>query len=135
MSPFYVVVDPNARAMLALIEAVEAAFGVPTPKSQLQEVAARLDAATIAAVSGNEQFATMVRSLEEQFDWIRRTTSAGVPIGEPALGTPDTKQLVADLEHFLREQRPHRDYRKGGGDSNVAPDQPRDPENAKGDQP
>jgi hypothetical protein len=105
LTPFYAVANPHPHAMLALAGMLDDALGASTPVSDLLEQAQRLDRDVAEAIEQSEQLQTVVRSLEEQYDWMSGTKAALPPGPEVPLALPSSDEVISDVERFLEEQR------------------------------
>jgi hypothetical protein len=108
LTPFYEPAEPNANAMLVLTRAIDSALGTSTLVSRLEDAAHELDLETAQAVASAPALQAAVRSLEQQFDWIRGTVAGGKMPAPPATSAlPTGSEVLAQVESLLRgEQRP-----------------------------
>jgi proteasome assembly chaperone (PAC2) family protein len=91
--PHYVPASPNPMATLSLLRRFELVTGVHTDHKEFNEPAAEWRQRVDAAVAEDEEISAYVRQLEGQVDE-----------NEDFLPTGD--ELAAELEAFLRDQRP-----------------------------
>lgn len=99
--PHYISGIENPRAALALVQRVLALLNAEMDLSDLQEAAAQFDRNLSEIVSQNAKIGAYVKKLE-----------AGEPAAEEesapptASDLPPAHELVAEIERFLRQQRP-----------------------------
>ena len=106
MTPFYVTAEPNPHAVIALIEAVDRAYGAATSLDLLQDALAKVDAGAEEAAAQSAELRAAIASLEQQYDWARGNRTAPKPGADStAAELPSGSEAVAQLEQFLREQR------------------------------
>jgi proteasome assembly chaperone (PAC2) family protein len=91
--PHYVPSAPNPKAVRALLRRFEAVTGIETGHAELDRAASQWQEQVEAAVLADPEAAAYVRQLEAQVD----RTEELLPSGD---------DLAAELEAFLREQRP-----------------------------
>jgi hypothetical protein len=93
--PHYVASPPNPKATQALLERLNEVLGIPIGLGDLSEAALAWEARVNELVSSDADIAAYVRQLEERDD---------DQLDEDDLPSGDT--LAAELERFLRDQRP-----------------------------
>jgi proteasome assembly chaperone (PAC2) family protein len=93
--PHYVASPPNPKATQALLERLSDVLGIPIGLGDLAEAAVAWEARVNELVSSDPDIAAYVRQLEERDD---------DQLDEHNLPSGDT--LAAELERFLRDQRP-----------------------------
>jgi predicted ATP-grasp superfamily ATP-dependent carboligase len=108
LSPFYVQSEPNPSAVIALVRAIDRAYGSTTNLDALLTKQAEVTAATETAAAQAAELRSAITSLEEQYD--REHGIEPTPAVEPPVELPSGTEAVAELEEFLRQLR-------GGGDS------------------
>ena len=91
--PHYVPASPNPMATMSLLRRFELVTGVETEHREFEEPAADWRQRVDAAVEDDPEIAAYVRQLESQVD----DSDDFLPTGE---------ELAAELEAFLRDQRP-----------------------------
>jgi hypothetical protein len=102
--PHYLADSEYPAAAERLLAAVSRATGLLLPTEDLSEAAAAVQAAIDRQVEGNDEVASVVRGLEQQYDaFVRGTTGENLPIGESG-PLPTAEELGAELERFLAEQ-------------------------------
>ena len=108
LSPFYVQSEPNPSAVLAIVRAVDHAYGSQTKVDALIEKQAEVDKATEVAAEQAAELRAAITSLEQQYDQERGIAPSATEV--PPAELPSGSEVVADLEEFFRQLR-------GGGDS------------------
>jgi proteasome assembly chaperone (PAC2) family protein len=93
--PHYVASPPNPKATRALLERLSAVLEIPIGLGDLAEAAVAWEARVNELVGSDADIAAYVRQLEERDD---------DQIDEESLPSGDT--LAAELEKYLRDQRP-----------------------------
>ena len=93
--PHYVASPPNPKATRALLERLSDVLNIPIGLGDLAEAAVAWEARVNELVSSDADIAAYVRQLEERDD---------DQIDEESLPSGDT--LAAELERYLRDQRP-----------------------------
>jgi hypothetical protein len=88
--------------VLALVRAIDDAFGTSTPVARIEEAAAELNATTDQAVASAPALAATVTNLEQEYDWIRGAPTPKSEEPTQSLDLPSGPELVAELERFLR---------------------------------
>jgi proteasome assembly chaperone (PAC2) family protein len=98
--PHYISAVENPRATLALLERVTRLLDGPLDLSELEEAATQFDAQLAEVLAQNRKVANYVKKLEAK----------DVEADEPPLDVvgdlPSAKDLVAEVERFLRQQPP-----------------------------
>jgi predicted ATP-grasp superfamily ATP-dependent carboligase len=105
MTPFYVNAEPNPKAVIALVEAIDRAYGTDTPSAILREKAADVDRAAEDAADQSAELRQAIGSLEQQYDFARGNTAVKPGADPTAAELPTGSEAVAQLEEFLRELR------------------------------
>lgn len=106
--PHYLVQFEFPRAAATLIAGVAAATGLVLPTAALEPAARRADADVAAQLEGNEEFATIVSALEQQYDQMLAVGASA----EGALGAITEAEVLsgdeiaAQLEEFLSSLGP-----------------------------
>jgi hypothetical protein len=95
--PHYLGNAKHPQSSIALLSHLEHVLGVPTGHAGLAEEAMRWRSLHDEAVAEDQQASAYVRMLEREYD---RMAEASLPSGD---------DLAAELERFLREQRPDED--------------------------
>ncbi len=101
--PHYLVQFEFPRAASTLIAGVAAATGLVLPTAALEPAARRADAEVASQMEGNDEFATVVAALEQQYDQMSAVESS--PRG--ALGSiteaevMSGEEIAAQFEEFL----------------------------------
>ena len=99
--PHYVTSSPNPKGALALLEQLNSSLGLDLSLHDLEVFAARFDAQVGSEIAKNPEMADYARRIEEQEDANATDADADAPPAE----LPDAKDMVDELERFLREQR------------------------------
>ena len=103
--PYYVRAGPQPQAMLALVQKLLQAFGIPTQIAPLQDqvaVFAEQVSRAIDQLDDGGQVRDHVRDLEEQYDALDPSTFSAAGPREP--GFPNSDEIVGQIEEFLRRQ-------------------------------
>ena len=100
--PHYISGIENPRATLALVQRVLTLLHGSVDLSDLEEAVRQFDHNLGEIVSQNEKIAAYVKKLESRD--IEAEESPGSPAPESDL--PPASELVAEIEQFLRQQRP-----------------------------
>ena len=95
--PHYISAMENPRATLALVQRVNRLLDGPLDYRELEEGATQFDAQLAEVLQQNRKVANYVRRLEA------KDQEAEPP---PAGDLPSAKDLVAEIERFLRQQPP-----------------------------
>jgi proteasome assembly chaperone (PAC2) family protein len=99
--PHYISGIENPRATLALVQRVLTLLHGTADLSDLEEAVRQFDHNLGEIVSQNEKIAAYVKKLES------RDAEADQPSAPPAQSDlPPASELLAEIEHFLRQQRP-----------------------------
>ena len=98
--PHYISAMENPRATLALVQRVNRLFDGPLDYRELEEAATQFDSQLTEVLQQNRKVASYVRRLET------KDQEAEEPEPPPAGDLPDAKDLVAEIERFLRQQPP-----------------------------
>jgi proteasome assembly chaperone (PAC2) family protein len=98
--PHYVAGVENPKATLALLHRVNRLFDGPLDLGELEEAAKQFDAQLAQVLAQNRKVASYVRKLEV------KDAETEVPQPEPPGELPPSQDLVAEIERFLRQQRP-----------------------------
>jgi hypothetical protein len=106
MTPFYVQASWDPGAALALVQVVDRCVRSATSVAALLEQSQLADAQIAGAVAALPQLEKTVRWLEQQFDWIS-AAAGGTHHGAASFAAPplDPDEVLADVQHLLREQR------------------------------
>lgn len=101
--PHYLVQFDFPRAAETLLAAVGKASGLALPASGLEPAALRADAEVAQQLAGNDEFATVVSALEQQYDQMSAIASASAGLlpdmaDEPM---PTGDEIAAQVEQFL----------------------------------
>lgn len=101
--PHYLVQFDFPRSAVTLVQGVTAATGLVLPVGELEEAARRADAEVSAQLEGNEEFATVVAALEQQYDQLTAiATGASGGLGDLAgERMPTGDEIAAQVEQFL----------------------------------
>ena len=91
--PHYVSQTPSPKATLALVERAAAMIGASVQATDLELASAAYERQVSEVVAGDEDVAAYVRRLE-------------LAHGESDITPPSGDELAAEVERFLREQRP-----------------------------
>ncbi len=101
--PHYLVQFEFPRAASTLIAGVSAATGLVLPTAALEPSARQADAEVAAQMQGNEEFATVVAALEQQYDQMM-AIEAGPSDGLGTITEAEIlsgEEIAAQLEEFL----------------------------------
>jgi hypothetical protein len=101
--PHYLVQFEFPRAAATLLAGVAAATGLVLPTADLEPAALRADAEVAQQLAGNDEFATVVAALEQQYDQMAEL-GAGVSGGLADLADTDVPtgdEIAAQVEQFL----------------------------------
>ncbi len=98
--PHYITTAQNPPATLALLQRLEQPLGLSFDLTELQKAGERFVRDVNAAIAANPEIQSYVRQLEAAADQAASTE-------EPSL--PPAKELLLDIEEFLRRQRGERD--------------------------
>ena len=101
--PHYLVQFEFPRAASTLIEAISRATGLHIPVADLEAAAKVADAEVSEQLVGNEEFATVVAALEQQYDQMTAISTGAAGgladmAGEPM---PTGEEIAAQVEQFL----------------------------------
>jgi hypothetical protein len=101
--PHYLVQFEFPRAASTLIEAISRATGLHIPIASLEPAARQADAEVTQQLAGNEEFATVVAALEQQYDQMTAIATGAAGgladmAGEPM---PTGDEIAAQVEQFL----------------------------------
>ena len=101
--PHYLVQFEFPRAAATLVEALTRATGLVLPVAALEPAAKRADAEVAQQLEGNDEFATVVAALEQQYDQMAALTSGSSGgLGDLADGRmPTGDEIAAQVEQFL----------------------------------
>jgi hypothetical protein len=100
--PHYISAMGYPAASVALLEGLHAVSGVHAPMADLERDAAQQRRRIDQLISGNDDHEAMVRQLEGLYD--NALAQAPSSSGDLPVEPPDTDQLMAELERFLRDQ-------------------------------
>jgi proteasome assembly chaperone (PAC2) family protein len=98
--PHYISGIENPRAALALVRRVLALLGAQSDLSELEEAARQFDQNLRQVVEQNPKIAGYIAKLESKA--VEEEPASGGDPGE----LPPASELVAEIEQFLRQQRP-----------------------------
>jgi proteasome assembly chaperone (PAC2) family protein len=98
--PHYISGAENPRAALALLRRVAELLHATVDLSELEEAARQFEQSVAEAVARNAEIAAYVKRLEA------RSADEDEPPLSPREELPPTSDLVAEIEQFLRQQRP-----------------------------
>lgn len=101
--PHYLVQFEYPRAAATLLEGLSAATGLVLPAGGLEPAARRADAEVAQQLEGNDEFATVVAALEQQYDQMSAlgAGAAGGLADLAAGGVPSGDEIAAQVEQFL----------------------------------
>jgi predicted ATP-grasp superfamily ATP-dependent carboligase len=101
--PHYLVQFDFPRAAATLLAGITAATGLVLPTAGLEPAARRADAEVAEQLRGNEEFATVVAALEQQYDQMAAITSGPTGgLADLADGQmPTGDEIAAQVELFL----------------------------------
>jgi len=98
--PYYLAESDYPAASAALLEATAASTGLALPLGDLIEAGTRVIAAADEQLSGSDEIARVVSTLERQFDALT-TEDGGIGIAE--LSTLSAEDIGAQVERFLAQ--------------------------------
>jgi hypothetical protein len=98
--PHYISAVENPHATLALVRRVSRLLDGPVDLAELEAAAAQFDTQLAEVLAQNRKVAGYVRRLES------KDLEAEDQPAEPPGELPDTRQLVDEIERFLRQQPP-----------------------------
>ena len=114
--PHYLVQFEYPRAAQTLIETLGRVSGLRLPVAELLPAAASADREVAEQLAGNDEFATVVAALEQQYDQIAAqqvAVSGGLADLVPDGGVPTGDEIAAQVEQFLATlEAPEDDGRK-----------------------
>ena len=93
-APHYLQVTYNPAITMAIMRELQQFIGVDMDFSALEEQAEEFDRNLVKALEGQRELAAYVSKLEERFD-----------TEEEARGRPEPRELMLELEAFLRSER------------------------------
>lgn len=102
--PHYLVQFAFPRAAQVLLERVSIVTGKHLPIGDLASAAARADGEVAEQLAGNDEFATVVAALEQQYDQLAGTsgtTATALADLLPEGGMPTGEEIAAQVEEFL----------------------------------
>ena len=104
--PHYLVQFDYPRAAQTLIECVSEVSGLRLPIAELIPAVVTADREVASQLEGNDEFATVVSALEQQYDQLAGQQQFGSPSSslgdlEPEGGMPSGDEIAAQLEQFL----------------------------------
>jgi predicted ATP-grasp superfamily ATP-dependent carboligase len=99
-SPHYISGTENPRAALTLVQRVAEFLHVPVDLADLEEAARQFDESLAEVVARNAEIAAYVKKLEE------KDPDEDEPALSPREELPPASDVVAEIEQFLRQQRP-----------------------------
>lgn len=101
--PHYLVQFEFPRAASTLLGGVSQATGLALPVADLEPAARRADAEVAQQLEGNDEFATVVAALEQQYDQMSSITSGSMGgLGDlSGGGMPSGDEIAAQVELFL----------------------------------
>ncbi|MDA0365845.1 MAG: PAC2 family protein [Chloroflexi bacterium] len=95
IAPFYIQVEPRPHAELALIRAIDRAFGTTTDLSTVETEVNALNEQALEALATSDRYRDMLATLEEQYD-----TAAATAATEAAAAL-DADEILQDVEDFF----------------------------------
>jgi hypothetical protein len=98
--PHYISAIENPRATLALVQRINRLLDGPLDYRELEEAATQFDTQLAEVLAQNRKVASYVRRLEAKDHEAEEAEPA--PPGD----LPDAKDLVAEIERFMRQQPP-----------------------------
>jgi predicted ATP-grasp superfamily ATP-dependent carboligase len=98
--PHYISGIENPRASLALVRRVLELLGAETDLSDLEEAGKQFDQNLKEIVAQNTKIASYITKLET------KDAEEEFPASAPSSDLPPASELVAEIEQFLRQQRP-----------------------------
>lgn len=101
--PYYLAESEYPAASAALLEATAAATGLVMPLGDLIEAGARVVASADEQVSGSEEIARVVSTLERQFDALTND-ELGSGTGIAEMSTLSAEDIGAQVERFLAQR-------------------------------
>ncbi len=115
--PHYLVQFEFPRAATALIEGLARATGLALSTRALEPASRRADAEVAQQLEGNEEFATVVAALEQQYDQMSAITSGATGgVGDMASEPmPSADEIAEQVEQFLSSLDDPGDPRKDTG--------------------
>lgn len=99
-SPHYLQTSPNPKSTHVLLKQLTAMVGLDVNLTDLAEAATAFEAQVNGVLADNQEMATYVRRLEEQYDQVTEN-----PTPEPQEELPSSDVVIKELEEFLREQQ------------------------------
>jgi proteasome assembly chaperone (PAC2) family protein len=103
--PHYISGIENPKASLALVRRVLAMLNVTADLSDLDEAGRQFDQNLSEIVAQNAKIAGYIAKLESR-DAEEHGEPAGDPAAAPASDLPPASELLAEIEQFLRQQKP-----------------------------
>ena len=103
--PHYLVQFEYPNAATALLDGVANVTAMSVPKGNLVPAAARAEREIAQQLEGNDEFATVVSALEQQYDQMAHLTSGaagGLADLAPEGGMPTGDEIAAQVEEFLQ---------------------------------
>jgi predicted ATP-grasp superfamily ATP-dependent carboligase len=98
--PHYISGTENPRAALTLVQRVADFLHAPVDLAELEEAAEQFDQNLAEVVAKNAEIAAYVKKLEE------KDPDEDEPAPSPREELPAASDVVAEIEQFLRQQRP-----------------------------
>lgn len=98
--PHYISGTENPRAALTLVQRVAEFLHARVDLGELEEAAGQFDQNLAEVVAKNAEIAAYVKKLEE------KSPDEDEPASSPGEELPPASDLVAEIEQFLRQQRP-----------------------------
>lgn len=105
--PHYLAQLDYPSAALTALDAVVRATGLSLPGGELEEAAERTREDIETQVAESEEIATVVRTLEEQYDAFVHGRDRGGLLAEDSGPMPTADELAAEFERFLAERDDH----------------------------
>lgn len=112
--PHYLAQLDFPSAALTALDAVVRATGLSLPGGELEQAAERTRKDIEKQVEESEEVASVVRSLEEQYDAFVRGRESGGLLADGSTPMPTADELGAEFERFLAERDDKRDPRDPG---------------------
>jgi predicted ATP-grasp superfamily ATP-dependent carboligase len=102
--PHYLAQLDYPAAALTALDAVVRATGLSLPGGELEKAAERTQDDIEKQVEESDEIATVVRSLEEQYDAFVRGRDSGGLLADDSGPMPTADELAAEFERFLAER-------------------------------
>lgn len=99
--PHYLVQFDYPRAAVTLLRGVSQVAGLVLPVEGLEVAAVQADRAVAQQLDGNDEFATVVAALEQQYDQLAAVAEQAPAPAAPAERLPTGEDIAAQVEQFL----------------------------------